>query len=313
MPECWLIAADWGTSALRVALLDPTGAVIEQRAGGPGALALAPGTHAAALTHFCTGWESSGARAFVIAGMAGSRQGWAEAPYADCPAGGAQLADQALRVAGETPFGLPAYLVPGVLNRGQGGDAAPDVMRGEETQILGALAETDARGGLFVLPGTHSKWARVDEERIVRFRTCMTGEFYALLRRQSVLARMLPEVEPEPDAAAFARGVRVAAEEGSLLSSAFGTRALALFGQMAADALPSYLSGLVIGEELRAMRTSGWYANDASPILVGEPALTRRYAEAFALNGMTARQASAGASWRGLAAIARRLPSLAAA
>jgi hypothetical protein len=151
----------------------------------------------------------------------------------------------------------------------------------------------------------------VDEGRILRFRTCMTGEFYALLRRQSVLARMLPEVEPEPDAAAFARGVRVAAEEGSLLSSAFGTRALALFGQMAADALPSYLSGLVIGEELRAMRTSGWYANDASPILVGEPALTRRYAEAFALNGMTARQASAGASWRGLAAIARRLPSLA--
>src|SRR4030095_12681406 len=125
-------------------------------------------------------------------------------------------------------------------------DGVPDVMRGEEVQIFGAMALTGLQDGLFVLPGTHNKWARVKKGLVTGFRTYMTGEFYSLLSQHSILARTLDASAPL-DEAAFLQGVTQADNNQGLLHNAFGARTLALFDRMPARDLSSYLSGLVIG------------------------------------------------------------------
>ena len=130
-------------------------------------------------------------------------------------------------------------------------------MRGEEVQIFGAIQLTGVTTGMFVLPGTHNKWATVRDGRVTGFRTCMTGEFYALLSRHSILARTL-EADAPLDEPAFLRGVACAANGEGLLHNAFGVRTLGLFGRMSAAASASYLSGVLIGEELRTQPLQGY-------------------------------------------------------
>jgi 2-dehydro-3-deoxygalactonokinase len=228
--------------------------------------------------------------------MAGSRQGWQEAPYCPCPAGFAELA-RALHWIEPRRIAL----VPGLSCETQG---VPDVMRGEEVQVFGAMDLLAERDGVFVLPGTHSKWVRVHDGRIASFATFMSGEVYALLRQHSILGRMMPADDGELQADAFLRGVRYAQESGSVLHAAFSARTLALFGRMPAGELPSYLSGLVIGEELRRRDAAA-----RSVVLVGSGALTRRYALALQELGCTAQSLGAEATWRGLWALARTMES----
>ncbi|HYE39277.1 MAG TPA: 2-dehydro-3-deoxygalactonokinase, partial [Ramlibacter sp.] len=142
----------------------------------------------------------------------------------------------------------------------------------------------------------------VREGRIASFATYMSGETYALLRQHSILARTLPAEEPPLDEAAFTRGVRHAQATGSLLHSAFSARTLALFDRMPAEALASYLSGLVIGEELRARGRA-----DTAVVLVGSPALCTRYRLALQATAREARSLGSEATWRGLWAIAQTL------
>lgn len=289
-----LIALDWGTSSLRAALLDGQGCVLEERSLARGILTVAPGGFPAVFEAACGDWMRRGNAFALICGMAGSRQGWLEAPYCPCPAG---FADIAARLAWAEPGRIA--LVPGLSCETQG---VPDVIRGEETQVFGALQRLDIDHGLFVLPGTHSKWVRVAGRRIESFSTFMTGEFYALLRQHSILARMMPPQDEPHDDEAFVRGVRHAQDARGLLHGAFSARTLALFERMPAAALPSYLSGLVIGEELRMREDT------ARPVvLVGSPGLTQRYELALhALDG-EARSIGAEATWRGLWALARTL------
>jgi 2-dehydro-3-deoxygalactonokinase len=289
-----LAALDWGTSSLRAALLDTQGTVLEERALARGILTVAPGEFPAVFDAACGDWLRAGASHAIISGMAGSRQGWTEAPYCACPAGFAEVAAQ---LAWIEPGRIG--IVPGLSCEEAG---VPDVMRGEETQILGALDLLDDSDGLFVLPGTHSKWARVARGRIETFSTFMTGEFYALLRRQSILARTLPESDGPLDVDAFRRGVQQSLRGSSLLHVAFGVRTLSLFDRLPADALGSYLSGLVIGEELRAQQ---WPAGPRSVVLIGARELTSRYAIALEALGVAARCLGSEATWRGLWRIAQ--------
>lgn len=290
------IAVDWGTSALRAALLRP-GAAVEERAGGPGILAVAAGGFPAALAAFCGDWRAQypGARV-LISGMAGSAQGWALAPYCPCPAPLAQLASQVLWL---EPGQLG--LVPGLCDT-QG--PCPDVMRGEEVQVLGAMALAGAHTARVVLPGTHSKWVRLEAGVITGFETFMTGEMFALLRQHSILARTLPAMDADapwhPEA--FAAGLTAAAE-GSVLHHAFGVRTQALFEQRAPEAMPDYLSGLLIGEELRAQA----FTPGESVWVVGAPALQQRYAHALRLRGLDVRCFGAEATWHGLQAVAHAI------
>ncbi|MBX3653716.1 MAG: 2-dehydro-3-deoxygalactonokinase [Ramlibacter sp.] len=299
-----LVALDWGTSSLRVARLNEQGEVLHEQASDQGILNVPADQFATVFIANCGRWARAEGTFYLISGMAGSRQGWQEAPYCPCPAGFDDLARALAWL--PTPPGLAAgsrvAIVPGLCCEH---DGVPDVMRGEEVQVFGALQMTGLDDATVVLPGTHSKWVTVRGRKIEHFRTFMTGEFYALLRQHSLLARTMAGDANTLDEAAFDLGVDRALNGDSLLATAFSARTLALFDRMSATALSSYLSGLVIGEELRTRSDPG-----AAVLVVGAPALTQRYARALARCGMSARCIDSRATWQGLWAVARQLGDL---
>jgi 2-dehydro-3-deoxygalactonokinase len=238
--------------------------------------------------------------------MVGSRQGWFEAEYCACPAGLAEVA-AAVRVLDRsaTARGRDIAIVPGLSCEH---DGVPDVIRGEEVKVFGAIELLGIAEAQIALPGTHSKWASVGGGRIERFSTVMSGEFYALLRQHSILARTLPAEDGALDEAAFDLGVRRALDGPSLLQTAFSVRTLSLFDRLSAAALPSYLSGLVIGEELRCRPLDG----TGAVVLIGAPTLVERFERALALRGVGVRRLGEEAAWRGLWAIDRRRDAAAA-
>ena len=290
-----LVAIDWGTSSLRGALLDADGRVLDERSAPRGILSVPAGEFGTVFESLVGDWmRGPGHPRCLISGMAGSKQGWVEAPYCACPAGLDEIAGKVIPVDGDR-----IALVPGLSVEH---DGVPDVMRGEEVQIFGAIALTGRRDGLFVLPGTHNKWAHVADGRVTGFRTFMTGEFYALLGTHSILSRTIDPQAPL-DEAAFLRGVAQAGNAEGLLHNAFGARTLSLFGRMEAAELASYLSGLLIGEELR---TQSLHAK-GEVVLIGAPALTQRYELALRASGVTSRTLGAEATWAGLHALSRTL------
>ena len=293
------VALDWGTSSLRVARI-ADGRVVEQHQSGDGILHVPFGGFPAAFEAAVAGWRLAPGTLCLASGMVGSRQGWIEAPYCPAPADFRALAARIAWVP-DAPGGLRVGIVPGLSTDMHD---VPDVMRGEEVQVFGAMQLLGVHDGVFVLPGTHSKWAWVEQGRVRDFATYMTGEVYGLLRRHSILGRTLPPEDGPLDEAAFLRGVVEARGAGSLLHGAFSARTLALFARLPDAALPSYLSGLVIGEELRAHRLEN---SRAAPVLVGAEALTRRYQLAFTAYGLHATALGDEATWRGLAALADTL------
>jgi 2-dehydro-3-deoxygalactonokinase len=287
-----LIAVDWGTSSLRGARLDQAGRVLEEKSAPLGILNVPNGDFAGVFASLFSEWMKPAGSVCLISGMAGSRQGWHEAPYVACPAGLDELRQSLHWI----ELGRIA-LVPGLSDE-QG--EVPDVMRGEEVQIFGAMRLAGLADGLFVLPGTHSKWATVQGGRITGFRTCMTGEFYGLLSQHSILARTL-EADAALDEAVFLRGVARAGNGEGLLHNAFGVRALALFGRLSPPESASYLSGLLIGEELRLQELP----SGREVIAIGAVALTARYALALGQRGASVRIFGAEATWAGLTALRR--------
>jgi 2-dehydro-3-deoxygalactonokinase len=285
-----LIAVDWGTSSLRGARLDAAGRVLEEKSAPLGILNVPNGDFAGVFASLFSDWMKPAGSVCLISGMAGSRQGWAEAPYVSCPAGPDELTR---RLHWIEPGRIA--LVPGLSD--EQGDV-PDVMRGEEVQIFGAMRLAGLTEGLFVLPGTHSKWATVQGGRITGFRTFMTGEFYGLLSQHSILARTL-EADAALDEAVFRRGVARAGNGEGLLHNAFGVRALALFGRLSLPESASYLSGLLIGEELRFQELP----SGSVVIVIGTAALTARYALALGQRGARVRAFGAEATWAGLRAL----------
>ncbi|HEY2559628.1 MAG TPA: 2-dehydro-3-deoxygalactonokinase [Caldimonas sp.] len=292
-----LVAVDWGSSSLRAALLDEDGTVVDERSTGDGMLSVErTGFDATFEAGFGDWMEVPGTRC-LMAGMVGSRQGWVEADYVSCPCGIADFVAHLRPVGAASRKERDIAIVPGASCLR---DGVPDVLRGEEVKVLGVLELLGADSAVVVSPGTHCKWMTVEHGRLARFSTAMTGEVYALLRRHSILARgMPPEDEDVLDGRAFDDGVRRALGGCGLLQSAFGVRTRSLFGELPATSLASYLSGLVIGEELRCRPLAGVDA----VALVGAPALTERYARALALGGVDGRCFDEGAVWRGLWAI----------
>jgi 2-dehydro-3-deoxygalactonokinase len=272
-----LISLDWGTTSCRAYLIGADGAVLARIADGPGILRVKNDAFRAALMDMIGRWLSPGGPIqLVLSGMIGSRQGWQEAPYGRCPAGAGEIV-AALACIEDTS--LRIYLVPGLSTEN---DSMPDVMRGEETQILGALALSGRDAGLFLLPGTHSKWAEVVGGRIVSFRTFMTGEIFGALKEHTILGRLM--TEGPPDAEAFASGVREGAALGSagaLLNRIFATRTYGLMDRLPDTALSDYLSGLLIGAEVaEATRSAG-----AAVTIIASAALAQRYTDALRLLG----------------------------
>ncbi|MFC0669593.1 2-dehydro-3-deoxygalactonokinase [Azotobacter chroococcum] len=271
-----LIGLDWGTSSLRAYLLGEGGRVLDRRAEPWGIQHVPDGDFARAFAALTGDWRARwpGLPA-LAAGMIGSAQGWQEVPYVECPADAARLVGGLRRI--DSGDGGYLHLVPGVLDAG----ALPNVLRGEETQVFGALQlapELSAKA-LLVLPGTHSKWAAVEDSAIRHFSTYMTGELFAVLRDHSILGRPARAQGSRPAPDAFARGLELA-REGAVAGRLFSARSLVLTGRLAAEESLDYLSGLLIGEELRCALAS---LDGACPplVLIGDGALCRRYREAL--------------------------------
>jgi len=295
-----LLAVDWGSSALRAALIDALGQVLQTRQFERGILKVAPGQFEAVFEQCLGDWMAEHQPLCLISGMAGSRQGWQEAPYCPCPAGFEALGRHLLWIKPDVA------LVPGLHCVHQTAASVPwagqdDVMRGEEVQVFGALALTGLQEAQLILPGTHSKWVAVRQGKIVHFQTFMTGEVFAVLSQHSILARTML-ADAAFNEAAFVHAVQLAQEGPGVLAHAFGTRTSALFERLPAEHLGSHLSGLLIGEELRAMRQS-----TGPLVLVGSALLTARYELALHTLGRQATALHQEATWAGHLALARGL------
>jgi len=263
------IGVDWGTSSFR-AYRVVGGAVVDRRVSADGILAVAPGAHAATLSARLAGWPTNDA--IVLSGMIGSRQGWREAGYAPCPADAAAVA--AGRITWREPDLGVITLLPGLVTHDARG--VPDVMRGEEAQVFGAMRAFGIESGNFILPGTHSKRVDVRRGRVESFATFMTGEIFAALSDHTILGRLMDAGKAPGDGSGFKRGIEEGAQTGpcgDLLHRLFAVRTLGLFAALPPTELPDYLSGLLIGAELAASLTS----DAPSAYVIGGGDLTRRY------------------------------------
>jgi 2-dehydro-3-deoxygalactonokinase len=274
------IAVDWGTTNRRAWALGPDGRAMAERADSAGLLAVQDRRFADSLASFLGDWLEAGSSIpVVIAGMAGSRLGWVEVPYVAVPAPLSDLA-QNLMKAGRVG-GSDCWIVPGMSL-----DSAtqPEVMRGEECQILGALLTRHQSDGLFLLPGTHSKWARVSGQRLIEFRTYITGEMFNLLRQSGTLAQLM--TGDTEDESAFARGVLATGHDTELLNRLFSARSLALFGRLEGSALASYLSGMLVSTEMRDALAAWPGLGRTGVVCIGSAAMLVRYGACASLLGL---------------------------
>ena len=291
-----LIALDWGTSNLRASLLDASGHSIEQRQSAMGVMKVSPGKFSSVLIDLCGDWMQSHHLPMIASGMVGSRQGWKEAPYLNCPANLQQAANHLTEVEfSDSVVGKHrVYIAPGL--KCIDAFRQTDVMRGEETQIWGAQLKPFA---VCVLPGTHSKWVWLDASGdFQNFKTFMTGEMYALLIQHSILGRLM-EISQTPTplkADVFASGVSLGLSgHAEVLHTLFAARTAGLMAQLRADELPDFLSGILIGAEIG----SASLHSIALVHLLGEGGLCARYAQAFQHQGISVVQVGEDATTKG--------------
>jgi 2-dehydro-3-deoxygalactonokinase len=262
------LAVDWGTTNRRVFRIEQ-GMVAASERDGKGAVSLTPADYPAEVAAIRS---RLGDLPMLLAGMVGSTIGWRDVPYVDAPAGIAALARGLVRIDGRTA------IVPGIARRDP---AAPDVMRGEEVQLLGAVAAgLVPADGLLCQPGTHCKWAWMTAGEVARFATAMTGEMFALLRGHGLLARQLGG--QVADGVAFRDGVRRGAT-GDLATGLFGIRAASVLGMRADAEAASYASGLLIGADV-APRVA-----DGTIHILADAGLGTLYAAAIETLGGTSR------------------------
>jgi 2-dehydro-3-deoxygalactonokinase len=312
MAEASYIAGDWGTSHLRLHLCAANGASLDELRG-PGAMDV-DGGFADAFDSLTRRWdEAHGLLPVVLCGMVGSSIGWIQAPYVPCPAMPEQIVDACAALRGGR-----IHIVPGLSCRNR--FDAPDFLRGEETQILGALklAPWLAEGcRLLCHPGTHTKWVLLQDGRIREFLTAPTGEVFAVLRDHSVLVLKPDDAGSALDADAFKKALAQFAKfpQAPLLHRLFECRSRRLSGELAADTTDAYLSGLLIASDVfGAMRTLADSTAAAPVVLIGSPELTRLYAMALTADGHEASEIDgAQASLAGLAHVRQRLSQSVAA
>ena len=302
MNEPRFIAGDWGTTHLRLFLCDADGTALDHRSG-PGTVDSA-GRFATVLASQTAAWETQHGRLpAVLCGMVGSSIGWVQAPYVPCPARPEQIAAACTAIDNGR-----VHIVPGLSCHNRFG--APDLLRGEETQLLGALSQLDPRQ-LVCLPGTHTKWVVVEEGQVRDFFTAPTGELFALLRDHSVLVRPPQGSDPATETQAFNKAVAsVAAQpDAQILHRLFECRSRPLSADLPPTAAAAYLSGLLIASDVHgALRALSNTFAPSSVVLIGTPQLTKSYATACATLGLHTTQIDgATAALAGLTEIHHRL------
>lgn len=290
-----MIAVDWGTTHIRAYLLDKNGQIQARRSGASGVMAVGPGGFAAALEEIVGPWLAEGAGPVVMSGMVGSRQGWLEVPYVPCPASMAEIVAAVREV--RWGNGRSALICPGLICKDE--NNVPDVLRGEEIQVFGAMPGLPSGAVSLCLPGTHSKHVRVRGGVIEGFATYMTGEVFAVLRQHSILGRLMDGAGF--DETAFREGLGRAREPGGLLHNLFGVRSRGLAGEIKAQAISSYLSGILIGHEVNTA------PHGEHIFVVGVPELCGLYMQAFEFYGHKATRIDADVAAAGLFRVWRML------
>ena len=266
------IAVDWGTTNRRAYLIDEDSRCTKEFEDGRGIMSVPAGGFHDAVVEIR---GHLGDKPLLLGGMIGSNRGWVEAPYVSCPA---SLDDLVAGLVWPEP---DVAIVPGVADDGP--DRA-DVMRGEEVQLLGAVAARTVAADCTVChPGTHNKWAAVAGGRIAAFRTVMTGELFNLLKEHSILADLLgPDAEPGET---FTAGVRRGLEGDGIQAELFAVRARVLLGKARREDAAAFTSGLLIGSDVRIGLSTG---NGGKVVVMGRPELTELYAAALAIAGRQA-------------------------
>jgi 2-dehydro-3-deoxygalactonokinase len=272
------IGVNWGSSNFRAFLIGADGAAIDEYSTPSGVVALDRQGMAATMDALAKRWPNSGP--VYASGMIGSNVGWIEVPYADAPAGGADLA--AGCVATEIG-GVQVHIVPGIACH-RSFDGAPDVLRGEEIELLG-LAALRAEDAWAALPGTHTKWARIENGRVVDFFTSMSGEIFDRLTTKGVLSSIV--VGAGANGPAFLRGVATGrARSLGLGTLLFGARAQVVRGALSMAEAAAHIRGLLIGAEIAdAMVVYPSLRNGVVP-LIGNRALCELYASALNADGI---------------------------
>ena len=245
------IAVDWGSTSFRAYLLDEHNNCVDKVKNASGVFNLKT-SFVDTLKIACAEWmQSHEIKHIVMGGMVGSRNGWVETAYSQCPVSAVEHKNGAVDL--DTEFDLQVQVLPGV--QGQSPCGFPDVMRGEEIQLFGALEHLEKESAIVCLPGTHSKWVQLQDGKITEFATLMTGELFALLREHSSIASLV--TDEEFDQASFLQGVedqmqaeKTAACKVGLLHSLFSVRARAVSNTLHASSVFSYLSGLIIADEI---------------------------------------------------------------
>ncbi|MGY8709711.1 2-dehydro-3-deoxygalactonokinase [Bradyrhizobium sp. 18BD] len=274
MTEPAYVAVDWGTSSFRLWLVDRAGKVLAERRSGEGMLAAAKAGFSGVLQSHLAAVEAPADLPALVCGMAGAKTGWVEAGYVDTPAPLAAILKQAVRVPGEA---RDIRILPGIAQREV---AAPDVMRGEETQLLGAVGLDAAGEALVCMPGTHSKWVRVKDGTVAHFSTFMTGELFSVVSRETILSLAVAGADEAEDIASFKAAVKSAFDAPAFAANLLFTarsRQL-LFGGTPAAARET-LSGTLIGTELAAGLSGS--APKAVITLIASGRLAALYRHAF--------------------------------
>lgn len=290
-----LIAIDWGTSSFRAFLFSGEGTILSRVSSDRGILTVSEGGFEEVLREQLTSFGDTNGLPIICSGMITSRQGWLETPYVECPAGAEQLADNLREI--ETGLGT-IYMVPGVKQY----SPEPDIMRGEETQLMGVQETMGKR--LYLLPGTHSKWAWVKEGSISGFSTFVTGDLFNALLNQTIFKAAAGIDGSESGfRAGVGRGYREALNGSGLLNGLFAARVQSILEIYPEAGTESYLSGLLIGTEIGDAAKSGFTAR--LPItVIGSENLADRYLMALDELKLEARPAPQDAAPRGLHRIA---------
>ncbi|ACE89928.1 2-dehydro-3-deoxygalactonokinase [Rhizobium phaseoli] len=268
------VAVDWGTSSFRLWLMARDGSVLAERRSGEGMTSAAKTGFSAVLSGHLAAVEAPDTLPVIVCGMAGARQGWVEAGYIDVPTPLASILTAAVRVPGES---RDVRILPGLAQRQT---ATPDVMRGEETQLLGALGGTSAGPQAVCMPGTHSKWVHVGDAEVTGFSTFMTGELFDAISKHTILSHAVAGAEEQPaDAAAFEAAVSAAFARPALASNLlFTARSGQLLHGISAAAAQARLSGTLIGLEIAGALQD---AANSGITLVASGRLQALYEQAF--------------------------------
>jgi len=267
------IALDWGTTSFRAYRVSAQGEITDQTAAPEGIMAVMDGKFEDVLEHHIGAWDKT--LPIIASGMVTSRQGWVECPYLDCPAGADELA-KAITLH-TTTSGRKVHFITGLHHNST--SITHDVLRGEETQVIGSLKNGATH---FVTPGTHSKIIAVENSRIASFATYMTGETFGLYRNHSILGRLM--AGDAPDEATFKQGVEKAfADPAGILHLLFSTRTLGLFNAIKPESLSSYLSGLLIGQEVA--HATKHHSKTANYQVLGSAAVGANYVAALKMAG----------------------------